>query len=594
MHRHRRLVCRIGTIALAIGSPAVLAQDALSHWPDTMFHHGFEALDVGPRSDTDAARFLAQTTFGPTAADIQHLRNIGYRAWFDEQLAEPMTQEIDYLNWVASIPEPVYQNARVEAWWLGALGGPDPAVPTRIHRDQLRQRVAFALSEIFVISKVNGAVSGQVRSAAHYYDRLATHAFGNFRTLLEEVTLHPAMAHYLSMFKNRKPDLAENIRPDENYAREVLQLFSIGLIQLNADGTPRLLGGEPVPTYGQSTVRGFAHVFTGWNWKNCYQGNSWDWQFCEPGPNGSYWLEPLEPVESMHDTEGPEVDGNGQRYKQLLDYPGVALPGGRLPAGGNARSNLAAALDNIFRHPNVGPFMARALIQRLVTSNPSPAYVARVSAVFDDNGSGVRGDLGAVVRAIVFDTEARMGPYARAETFGKVREPLLRLAHLRRAMDARAQTGRFQDWNPEFDYGQAPLASPSVFNFFKPDYSPPGELSTRGLLAPELQIHTESQITAQTNALGNQVFWGYLGQTYAEPNSILIDSTRDAALAANPAALVDRYNLLLLSGQMSPWMRAHLIAYLEGITSDTPNHLRQRVHEALYLIVNSPEYAVQK
>lgn len=594
MHRLSRLVCRIGTIALVIGSSAIPAQDSLSHWPDPMFHHGFEALDAGPRSDADAARFLAQTTFGPTAADIQHLRDIGYRAWFDEQLAVPMTHEVDYLNWVALIPEPVYQNARVEAWWLGALGGPDPAMPTRIIRDQLRQRVAFALSEIFVISKVNGAVSGQVRSAAHYYDRLATHAFGNFRNLLEDVTLHPAMGHYLSMFKNRKPDLAENIRPDENYAREILQLFSIGLVELNPDGTPRLVGGQPVPTYNQTTVRGFAHVFTGWNWKNCYQGNSWDWQYCEPGPNGIYWLEPLEPVESMHDTEGPEVDGNGQRYKQLLNYPGVALPGGRLPAGGNARSNMAAALDNIFHHPNVGPFMARALIQRLVTSNPSPAYVARVSAVFANNGSGVRGDLGAVVRAIVFDAEARMGPYTRAETFGKVREPLLRLAHLRRAMDARAQTGRFQDWNPEFDYAQAPLASPSVFNFFKPDYSPPGELSTRGLLAPELQIHTESQITAQTNALGNQVFWGYVGQTYAEPNSILIDSTRDATLAANPAALVDRYNLLLMSGQMSPWMRAHLIAYLESITSDTPNHLRQRVHEALYLIVNSPEYAVQK
>ncbi|MBL8299009.1 MAG: DUF1800 domain-containing protein [Rhodanobacteraceae bacterium] len=594
MRRYRRLVCRFGALALVIGSHAVLAQNSLSRWPDTMFHDGLEALDTGPRSDADAARFLAQTTFGATAADIQHLRDIGYRAWFDEQLAEPMTREVDYLNWVASIPEPVYQNARVEAWWLGALGGPDPAIPTRIHRDQLRQRVAFALSEIFVISKVNGAVSGQTRSAAHYYDRLATHAFGNFRTLLEDVTLHPAMGHYLSMFKNRKPDLAANIRPDENYAREILQLFSIGLVELNADGTPRLLAGQPIPTYNQTTVRGFAHVFTGWNWKNCYQGNDWDWQYCEPGPNGSYWLEPLEPVESLHDTQGPEVDGNGQRYKQLLNYPGVTLAGGRLPAGGNARSNLAAALDNIFRHPNVGPFMARALIQRLVTSNPSPAYVARVSAVFDNNGSGVRGDLAAVVRAIVFDVEARMGPYSHAETFGKVREPLLRLAHLRRAMAARAQIGRFQDWNPEFDYGQAPLASPSVFNFFKPDYSPPGELSTRGLLAPELQIHTESQITAQTNALGSQIFWGYLGQTYAEPNSILIDSMRDATLAANPAALVDRYNLLLLSGQMSPWMRAHLIAYLESITSDTPNHLRQRVHEALYLIVNSPEYAVQK
>lgn len=594
MHQLSRLRCRIGAITLVIASSGALAQDSLSHWPDPMFHHGFEALDAGPDSDADAARFLAQTTFGPTAADIQHLRSVGYRAWFDEQVAVPMTNQIDYLNWIASIPEPIYQNARMEAWWLGALGGPDPALPAFIHRDQLRQRVAFALSEIFVISKVNGAVGGQVHSAAHYYDRLATHAFGNFRGLLEDVTLHPAMGHYLSMFKNRKPDLTANIRPDENYAREVLQLFSIGLVELNPDGTPRLTGGQPVPTYSQTTVRGFAHVFTGWNWKNCDQGNSWDWQYCESGPDGAYWREPLEPVESMHDTDGPEIGTNGQRYKQLLNYPGVTLPDGRLPAGGNVRSDMAAAMDNIFLHPNVGPFVARALIQRLVSSNPSPAYVARVAAIFDNNGSGVRGDLRAVVRAIVFDVEARMGPYTRPETFGKVREPLLRLAHLRRVMDARAQIGRFQDWNPEFDYAQAPLASPSVFNFFKPDYSPPGELSARGLLAPELQIHTESQITAQTNALGSQIFWGYAGQTYAAPNDILIDTTRDAALAANPAALVDRYNLLLLSGQMSPWMRAHLVSYLDGITSDTPSYLRQRVHEALYLIVNSPEYAVQK
>ncbi|UXI67227.1 DUF1800 domain-containing protein [Tahibacter amnicola] len=587
----RGVVAALGMM-LAVSATA---QVEPSRRPDRMFHQGFERVDAGPFNDADAARFLAQASFGATTADIQRLRQLGYAGWLAEQQSLPMTRELEYLDWVASTGEPVYQNARVEAWWLGALGGPDPAVPTRLHGDQLRQRVAFALSEIFVISKLSGAVSGQVRSMSQYYDMLAQHAFGNYRDLLEAVTLHPAMGHYLSMFKNRKPDLVANIRPDENYAREILQLFSIGLVQLNADGTPQLAGGQPLPTYGQTVVRGFAHVFTGWNWKNCYQGNSWDWEFCEPGPNGAYWLEPMEPVADYHDTQGPETDGSGLAYKQLLDYPGVALPSGRLYAGGTARSDLQAALDNIFHHPNVGPFLARQLIQRLVTSNPTPAYVGRVAAVFANNGSGVRGDLGAVVRAILLDREARYGLYSEPDRFGKVREPLLRLTHLRRALDARAGNGRFFDWNPEFDFAQAPLASPSVFNFFKPDYSPPGELAGQGMVAPELQIHAESQITAQANALGSQVFWGYVGQTFADETNILINSTRDTALAENPAALVERYDLLFLSGQMSPWLRERLVAYLQTITANSvPEYRRQRVHEALYLILNSPEYAVQK
>ncbi len=305
MRRHRRLVCRIGAIALVIGSHAVLAQDSLSRWPDTMFHDGFEALDTGPRSDADAARFLAQTTFGPTAADIQHLRDIGYRAWFNEQLAEPMTLEVDYLNWVASIPEPVYQNARVEAWWLGALGGPDPAVPTRIHRDQLRQRVAFCVE----------------RDLRHLQGQRRRERPGTFRRALLRSAGHARVRQFPHPARRRDAASGDGALPFDvqgttspilrrtsgptNYAREILQLFSIGLIELDADGTPRLLAGQPIPPTTRprcAASRMYSPDGTGRTVTRATPGIG---NTARPGPNGSYWLEPLEPVESMHDTEGP-------------------------------------------------------------------------------------------------------------------------------------------------------------------------------------------------------------------------------------------------------------------------------------------------
>jgi len=304
----------------------------------------------------------------------------------------------------------------------------------------------------------------------------------------------------------------------------------------------------------------------------------------------------MQPVEHYHDSTSD---------KQLLNYPGVGLPGGVLPHGGDAQTELTAALDNIFNHPNVGPFMAARLIERLVTSNPTPAYVQRVAQVFNNNGSGVRGDLKAVVTAILLDPEARYGQWQRADTFGKLREPLLKITHMWRAMEARSTGGRIGSLSPwpsiEQQIGQAPLRSPTVFNFFKPDFEQPGEVETRGLVSPEFQILTDTAIVATPNYFFHEVFCDYTGSTNCwasdDPTTMQMNEDRDAALAAtDPAGLVDEYSELFMSGQMSPFMRDVLIARLNQLTEDNYGQDlgRTRVQHALYLILNSPEYSIQK
>lgn len=538
------------------------------------------AMPGAPNPDDNPARFLAQATFGPTLADIAHLRQIGERAWLDEQFAMPPSYEVPYLDALGE--NAVYQlghDARMEAWFLYALGGRDPFNTSVIHRDQLRQRVAFALSEIMVISEHNPTLENQkVDAVSSYYDVLVRNAFGNYRTLLEDVTLHPAMGVYLNMLQNQKPDPATNRRPDQNYAREVMQLFSIGLVQLGRDGTPlRDASGATIPTYDQNTVRGFASVFTGWSLAGCAQFDCFFYPHEAPA-----WRVAMVPFNSEHDSAAA---------KQLLAYPGVVLAGGVLPAGGNTRNDLTAALDNIFNHPNVGPFVSRQLIQRLVTSNPSPAYVDRVAARFNDNGAGVRGDLQAVVAAILLDRDAR-ALVRRPGNYGKVREPILRLTHLWRALGGSTRTGRIGEYHPDYYLGQAPLRAPSVFNFFSPTYQPPTENGAYGLVAPELQLATDDNLPATANGLGGEFFNAYLGNPAVDDSEVSVDLTRDGPLAANPATLIDRYNTLFLAGRMSPALRSILLTRLNGVPN--ANGGRDRVQEALYLIINSPDYVVQQ
>lgn len=563
-----------------------------------IFGDGFEISLVGPADDAEAARFLDQATYGGRLADIAHLRAIGYDAWIDEQAAANISRQKPFLDW-AALQGGVYQAERIEAFFIHAAQLADPSAPMLTHDDQLRQRVVFALSEMMVVSDKNAALEEQPWALASYYDTLATHALGNYRELLEAVTLHPAMGLYLSMLGNRKVDTALNIRPDENYAREVLQLFSIGLVQLNPDGTPVLVNGQPVPTYGQDTVRGFAHVFTGWNFAGCSQANFPTGQCRPSNPYNTPWFTPMAAVEAFHDNT---------TNKQLLVYPDVVPANGVLPGGGNAQQELEAALDNIFNHPNVGPFVSRHLIQRLATSNPTPAYVARVAAVFDDNGQGIRGDLKATVRAILLDTEARGGG---PSYFGKVREPITKLVRLFRITDARSVNGRaFRYSHPRDQYGQRPLGAPSVFNFFRPDFSQSGEVRDAGLVSPELQIHTDTQLVGAPNALDFRIFYFYVGSIHDNvfengqpvPEETLMDYGPLKVLAANPAALVDRLDLLMLNGQMSDYMRDILITRLQGPLPDrvpgqpdnTVDVPLARVQQALYLIATSPEFSVQK
>ena len=533
-------------------------------------------------TDGAAARLLAQATFGPTLEDIARVKQLGYQGWLDEQFAATPSYQLAYLD--ALGPGKVYdlgQGARMEAWFMGALGGQDPFNAAFVHRDQLRQRVAFALSQILVVSDQNATLNGFPDTLASYYDVLTRNAFGNYRQLLEEVTLHPAMGVYLSMQGNRKPNPALSIRPDENFARESMQLFSVGLIQLNQDGTPLLnAAGVQIPTYDQFTVKGFAHVYTGWNLAGC-ESTPFDqcWYYDHDAPA---WRSPMSPYDAQHDSASS---------KQLLEYQGATLANGVLPAGGNARSDLNAALDNVFKHPNVGPFIGRQLIQRLVTSNPTHAYVQRVAAVFNNNGAGVRGDLKAVVRAILLDPEARQLAPPSAD-YGKVREPLLRLTHGWRALDARTGTGRMSEYNPAAYLSQAPLSAPSVFNFYSPAYKPTGELTTLGMSSPELQLANDNLIPSTQNAFGDEIFYYYQGNPDVGPNDISVNLARDMPLAATPSALIDRYDLLFLSGQMSPEMRQSLLARLNAIANN--NGGRDRVQEALYFIMNSPEYIVQK
>jgi hypothetical protein len=634
--------------AIVAGCSALLTTlagaQSLSHAPDEVFHDGMEGVAAGPFNDSDASRFLTQATFGPTETDIAHLRAVGYQGWLTEQFAATPTYEMTYLNWVSgTLLEYIGQQNRREAWFLGALGGPDPQNNTTIHSDQLRQRVAFALSEIFVVSDQNPTLDyNGAEGMSWYYDLLIKDAFGNYRTLLQDVTLSPAMGVYLNMMGNHRADLSQNLHPDENYAREINQLFSVGLVMLNTDGTQKLSSGQPIPTYTQSTITNFAHVFTGWNWASCDADGYDNFTYCfTPYNTPSDFLTQMVPYETApaNSPGAPSYHDNGTdavndiSNKQLLSY-NLAANGGMLANGGTAASDLAFALDNIFNHPNVGPFISKQLIQRLVTSNPSPAYVQRVATVFNNNGSSVRGDLKAVVTAILLDPEARVGQFQNVTTFGKLREPLLTLTHYWRAMHAQHICGqnidqdngdgtfthyRYQNqpyryagystaWNTDaVQYGgvaQAPLDAFTVFNFFKPGFKPPGEMSTLGLLGPEFQLQTDSIIANSNNTY---VYWMYYGGEDFTDNctgdqfgDVKIDHTQDDALADSASGgtsdnLVDAYNKRFMSGQMSPYMRDQLVSYLNTIDSTWGADWRtQRVERALYLVLTSPEYMIQK
>lgn len=505
----------------------------------------------------EAFRFLNQATFGATETEARELIDIGFDDWIDRQIAQPASLQLPYLN-TLPVPErpPQLQPDRVDSWFRNVIDGPD----------QLRQRVAFALSQIMVVSEV-GALRQAPYGLAGYYDMLVENAFGNFRDLLEDVTLHPSMGVYLSMLGNQRADPDRNISPDENYAREMMQLFTIGLVELNLDGTARTdARGREIPTYNQDIIEGFAHVFTGWNYA---EGAN----FNRARRTIPTQIIPMELYPDYHSTES----------KQLLN-------GTRLPEGQSGLQDLEDALDNVFAHPNVGPFISTRLIERLVTSNPSPGYVARVASTFNDNGSGVRGDLVAVVKSILMDEEARSS--GTTSSSGKLKEPLLRLTQLWRAYDARSADGSFV-FRPSTNdvFAQGPLQSPSVFNFFSPFYAPPGEIANAGLTAPELQIATEFQNTLITNYFYQQVFRRHSDRANLRSDEVYIDISEELTLVSDPNALIDRIADKLLAGEISPTLREQAREMVETRDADSA---AARVAEALFLVISSPEFARQQ
>ncbi len=514
-----------------------------------------------PITTAEAFQFLNQATFGATEAEAEQVKALRYEAWIDDQLGKPASLQLPFLQ---SLPRPQFlfelQPDRADIWFRNVLHGDD----------QLRQRVAFALSEIMVVSEL-GALGNATYSLAGYYDVLAENAFGNYRDLIEQVTLHPAMGVYLSMLGNERPNPSLNIRPDENYARELMQLFSIGLVELNIDGTVKLDNqGQPVPTYDQSIIEGFAHVFTGWNYAGALS-------FELARQNDANQIVPMQLYPPYHD-DGPK--------KLLSDVT--------LPAGQTGDQDLQAALDNVFSHPNVGPFIAIRLIHRLTTSNPSPGYVERVARVFNDNGQGVRGDLGAVVKAILLDEEAR--PELHMEIDGKLKEPLLRLTQLYRAYDAQSDSGRYPLNFAYILFGQGPLQSPSVFNFFSPFYSPPGEIRNSNLVAPELQIATEYQNTQLTNFLLLQTFvyhWQIERVDNDDYNEdlVLINFEDELAVAADTVALVAMIDNKLMGGTMSDTLRQEVTQMVDRWGLDQP---LLRAANAIFLTISSPEFAYQR
>ncbi|MDP9108596.1 MAG: DUF1800 domain-containing protein [Pseudomonadota bacterium] len=525
--------------------------------------------------ETQAARFLAQATFGPAPEDISHLSAVGYSAWMDEQFALPTISHQAVIDDIMKVrraqPYDFYPT-----FWKQAATAPD----------QLRQRVKFALSEIFVVSLNDPNVAAFPRGAASYYDMLGAGAFGNFRDLLEHVTLHPMMGLYLTSLHNSKE--GPNRTPDENFAREVMQLFTIGLYQLNQDGSVKTNAQGPIPTYTLDDITNAARVYTGFSWSG---PDTTDARFNGTGPKDpDRDITPMQPYPQWHSTSAK-------------NFLGVSIPAGST----DARADLKIALDTLFNHPNTGPFIGRQLIQRLVTSNPSPAYIARVAAAFANNGQGVRGDMKAVVKAVLLDPEALSATGLADPTYGKVREPVVRLAQWMRAFKATSQLGTYylrDTSDPEASLGQSPLTAPSVFNFYRPGYAPAGsDLAARNLVGPELQGVDETSVIGYGNFMQRVVQRG-IGAggppNSTPPDSIAASYDTLLPLAADPAQLLDRIDLLLTARQLSPEDRQTIITATNAVpvTSTDAQKLAQakltRVQLAVYLTMLSPAYLVQK
>jgi len=515
----------------------------------------------GPTLPTavEASRFLAQASLGADRTQIARVQAIGYSAWLDEQFALPQsTSRCDWLvgkGYDTLGTNNANKNGTVgfdASVWRKLLSSPDT----------LRQRVTLALSEILVVSITGLSGGWRQFSAANYLDILEANAFGNYRTLLQQVSTSPAMGEWLTFRGNVKYNATTGALPDENYAREVMQLFTIGLLQLNLDGTPKLVNGKPQETYTLDDITGLARIFTGWDWDVSVTGTT----------TPDFQRRPMVQIASRHETGASTFLGN------------------TVPAGLDGATSLAAALDIIFAHPNVAPFVSRQLIQRLVTSNPSPSYVQRVAGVFLNDGAGVKGNMQATVRAILLDDEARNAANLASPSFGKLREPMLRFIAWARAWGATSPSDAWaigDTSDPATRLGQSPLRSQTVFNFFRPGYVPPNSaIANASLVAPEFQITNESSVVGYINYMQTAVSSG-IGDVKADYSALV-------TLADDSQALLDEINVVLAAGQVGAATIATFKAALDAMPSGTAAARNNRIYAALVLMLAAPEFLVQK
>ncbi len=517
------------------------------------------ALASPPASAADisapsAARFLAQAAMGSSRADIERVQSLGFDAWLTEQMQMP--RSMSHWDWLVSAG---YTAANLNF----NTSGFDASMWRQLisSADQLRQRVAMALLDMLVISVADMRVAWPNFAAAAYVDLLVDNAFGNYRTLLDKVSTSVAMGQYLTFTGNRKANPVTGTAPDENYARELMQLFTLGLNKLNADGTPQISLGKPRETYTQDDVAGLARVFTGF----VINGND----------------------NTIPDRLRLPLTQNAAQH----ELGAKTFLGATIPPGTTGFNSLRMALDTLFAHPNLPPFVSKQLIQRLVTSNPSRAYVRRVGAVFRSNGAGVRGDLAAVIRAILLDPEVRDDAGALVNPkFGKLRAPVNRLTAWARAFGA---TSPANLWNigdtssPSIRLSQSTGRAPSVFNFFRPGYTPPStDIAAQGLVGPEFQITNETSTTGYVNYM--------IGLIRNGAGDVKPDYLPLLALAPTAQALVDEVNLVLSAGQLSAATVATIRGAVESISAATAAGRNNRVYTAILLTMASPEFIAQK
>lgn len=571
----------------------VVAMSAGGASPDSMAvmaNPVASAPTVETISAVQAARFLMQAQFSASDAEISAVRSKGYSNWLSEQFSAAST--MTGVAWLDSRGYGLVDNTF--RYYDNSYPG-DYMIWNQLiaSRDAVRKRCALALSEFFVVSLNGLDFSWRSHAIAAWWDLLVSHTFGNFRQLLEAVTLNPAMGYYLNTKGNRKEDVARNRVPDENYGREVMQLFSLGLYQLNLDGTEKRDGqGNPLESYTQSDITNIARVFTGW-----------DIDQSQNVPT----LEPIQnrTIPSTHYTRLPMVLNAANHSTLAANFLGATVP-----AGTNGVAALKIAMDALFNHPNVGPFFGKQIIQRLVTSNPSPAYVARVATAFNNNGAGVRGDLRAVFAAVLLDAEVRSEAGLTQPSFGKLREPMVRFVQWARTFGVDSAKGSWKIGNlsnPGNQLGQSPLRSPSVFNFFRPGYVPPGTVfGTSKTPVPEFQLVNESSVGGYLNYMQGVIRSGIFvnapdqagnGSNASNGFDITANYSAELALILDPTALVARLNLLLCAGQLSPATLTLIVTAISAnalTAASSDNAKRDRLAAAVLLVMASSEYLVQK